>query len=25
VATGETEAGARRFVSGVGRHGVPAT
>jgi enoyl-CoA hydratase len=25
VATGETEAGARRFASGVGRHGVPAT
>ena len=25
VATGETEAGARRFASGVGRHGAPAT
>jgi enoyl-CoA hydratase/carnithine racemase len=25
VATGETEAGARRFASGIGRHGAPAT
>jgi enoyl-CoA hydratase len=24
VATGETEAGARRFVAGIGRHGKPA-
>jgi hypothetical protein len=24
VASGETEVGARRFASGIGRHGTPA-